>query len=352
MPSVWIESRPSKHGKNYKVRWEIHQEGRRLRGEESCGPLKRVAEQLRASKIEELFAAQTGIDFTRPNTGWSQFAQAYLEHCRQHKAPNTVRNFDSRAMTLAADHFGHLSPATIRAQDISEWETALLKKYNPTTTRMWLRCLRTALRWGQANAYLKSVPPINLPRIDPVGHVLTDQEVEGLLGAMAPSARPAVIFALYTGLRRGELLGLEWSRIRQTQEGHWEAEIGGVGGPRTKTGKSRVIPLHPAAVAAMGPRRAQGRVFAALSEEVSHQVQNAARVAGLGRVRFHDLRHTWATRYMQATGDLFGLMALGGWSNMGSVRVYQHMTKTRGASALAVNFPPISPQIEPSTVGD
>jgi len=320
------------------VRWETTTGGVRRYGAKSCGPFKAFAEEFARKKKEELFAGHLGVQHHKDGANWGDFAEAYLEHCRKHKATRTVRNFDSRALTLAGERFAGRSSGSISGADVAAWETELLTRYSPTTSRMWLRCLRTALRWGKDNGFIREVPSFHLPRVEPTGRSLSDAEVSAILGAVSDRARPAVIFALHTGLRRGELLALAWDRVRQGQDGHWEAEIGGVGGPATKTGKSRVIPLHPCAVEAMGPPRPGGPVFQGLNEDLSHRVEEAARKAGLGRVRFHDLRHTWATRYMQATGDLFGLMALGGWSNMGSVRVYQHLTRTRFSSALSVSY--------------
>jgi integrase len=121
---------------------------------------------------------------------------------------------------------------------------------------------------------------------------------------------------------------LRWDKVRQTVSGHWEAEIGGVGGPQTKTRTSRVIPLSKQAVEAMGPRR-DGLVFSEFTQSrLTHSVTNACRKAAIGRVRLHDLRHTWATRFMLQTGNLFKLMAYGGWRSLASVKVYQHLVKT------------------------
>ncbi len=338
MPSVWIEKRNNRLGKSYVVRWEWSAGGERRVGSEAGGPFKAFAEKFAERKREELMAGKLGLEFSRSDATWAEFSRAYLDHCEKHKAPRTVRNFDARAMALAGERFGARQPASITGADVAAWETDLLARFNPTTARMWLRCLRTALRWGKGHGFVRDVPQFQMPRVEPAGRALSNAEVHDLLQAVSDRAWPAVVFALHTGVRRGELLSLAWNRVRRAQDGHWEAEIGGVGGPATKTGKSRIVPLHAAAVEAMGPPRSAGRVFPDVNEDLSHRVEEAARKAGLGRVRFHDLRHTWATRYMQATGDLFGLMALGGWSSMGSVRVYQHMTKARHFSAMAVDF--------------
>lgn len=338
MPSVWIGSRSGKRGKVWVVYWETRRDGIRTTGERSCGPHKALADKFATQKRQDLAAQELGITGFREKSDWSDFEATYLDHCRKHKAPRTVRNFDGPAMRLARDHFGGSSPASITSQAIGSYETALLERYRPTTARIWLRCLRTALRWGKEHGFVREVPRVDFPRVEESGRALSDAEVSALLNAVSESAKPAVLFALHTGVRRGEMLSLTWERVRKTQGGHFEAEIGGVGGPTTKTRRSRVIPLGTEAMSAMGKIQASGRVFGMVSEDVSHRVEEAAKRANLGRVRFHDLRHTWATRYMQTTGDLFGLMALGGWKSLASVKVYQHLTKTRIESANSVSY--------------
>ncbi len=341
MPSVWLESRRARGGRTWIVRWESVSKGVRSRGAKACGPNKAIAERFKSRKTDELNADHLGVDRPVVDVGWDEFAEAYLEHCRKHKAPRTVNNFDKRAMTLAVAWFRGRPPAGLTPQDMAGFESDLLKRFNPTTAHMWLRSLRTALRWGQANGFVRAVPAFHLPMVEKAGRVLTDQEVSAIYEALPANARGPFVFALHTGVRRGELLALRWERVRKATEGYWEAEIGGIGGPKTKTGRSRVVPLHPAAVDALGKPGA-GPCFDA-DEHLSVTVSQAAKAAGLGRVRFHDLRHTWATRYMQATGDLFGLMQLGGWSSLGSVKVYQHLTFARKMSAFSVNYPTISP---------
>jgi len=338
MPSVWLEQRRARGGRVWVVKWATTAGGRRFTGSKSLGPFKATAEAFRARKLEELFAGKAGIPFHRDAATWAEFAEAYLDHCRKHKAPRTVRNFDARAMALAGERFGARGPASILPQDVAVWETDLLTRFNATTTGMWLRCFRTALRWGKDHGFVREVPKMAIPKGKSPGRVLTDAEVGLLLGAAPDRVRPALVFALHTGVRRGELLSLRWERVSKLPDGLMIAEIGGVGGPTTKTGRSRVIDLPAPAVEAMGLARPSGPVFAVANESWSHRVREAAERAGIGRVRFHDLRHTWATKYMIATGDLFGLMRQGGWSTMGSVRVYQHLTRARSAGSNLVSY--------------
>lgn len=140
--------------------------------------------------------------------------------------------------------------------------------------------------------------------------------------------RGAIILAVTTGLRRGEIAGLRWVdvdlddrrlRIRET--------VGVVGNeaqrstPKTK-GSVREFGIGPTTVEALRTHRAQqnadrlawgaawrnpdDRVFTLESGEpvhpnrLSEEFRAVAKAAGLPVIRFHDLRHTYATLALQA----------------------------------------------------
>lgn len=338
MPSAWIESRRARGGKVWLVRWEVLSNGVRSRGAKTCGPLKAHAEKFRAKKLEELYAGRLGIPTAPTETLWREFADRYLAHCKAHKAPRTYANFDKWAVDHFTEFIGNRPIGGIRNEDVERWERGLMERYSPNTVRIRLRAVRTAFNWAVREGLITRTPSFHMPPADDVGRVLTDSDVSAILETSPEWLRPLVVFAIHTGVRRGELLSLAWERVRRPDVGLWEAEIGGVGGPTTKTRTSRVLPLHPKARDAMGAPKAAGLVFPVSPSSIVHAIEAVAVKANLGRVRFHDFRHTWATRYMQATGDLFALMMLGGWKSMGSVRIYQHHTKARSDSIISVNY--------------
>ncbi|MFH1758104.1 MAG: tyrosine-type recombinase/integrase [Pseudomonadota bacterium] len=51
---------------------------------------------------------------------------------------------------------------------------------------------------------------------------------------------------------------------------------------------------------------------------------SAAKKAGLKHLRFHDLRHTFATRLVQAGVDIYTVQKLGRWKNISMVMRYAH----------------------------
>lgn len=54
----------------------------------------------------------------------------------------------------------------------------------------------------------------------------------------------------------------------------------------------------------------------------------AVKRAGLKGVRFHDLRHTWASWHVQAGTPLNVVQELGGWSSYEMTQVYAHLAPT------------------------
>jgi integrase len=99
-------------------------------------------------------------------------------------------------------------------------------------------------------------------------------------------------------LRLQEILGLTRDEIRGN-----EIRLAGV---RTKSGYARTVFLSDGALALL-PKRGDGEqlVFrgdtgAALWNNFGREWRRARAVAKLPRARFHDLRHEWASRYVEA----------------------------------------------------
>ncbi len=133
--------------------------------------------------------------------------------------------------------------------------------------------------------------------------ILTREEETRLLEACSDSRRrhlrPILVCALDTGMRQGEILSLRWRDV-DLDEG-----VITVAAFNTKTTQSRRISLtvrlakELGAIAAQAPRRPDDLVFS-ISDNVKRSFDTIRRVAGLPDVRFHDLRHTAATRLVGA----------------------------------------------------
>lgn len=332
MTSVWIED--LKDG--YCVRWRVGKKKFR----EDCGPYKAYAIQYANRKREEIIAGKLGIQVKTRRT-LDVLNKEYLSYCKMHKAKNTVEHFEKPALSSFVKFLGPKDLPAIAPIDVQKYMLAL--KLSPTTIRMRMRCVKAMFSYAVKHGYVGQNPcaGLKMPKEVKAGRVLRYDEISALFQHTPEHISKALTFLLYTGLRRGELLSLDWSMVRHSKD-VWEIVLEG---HRTKTGKPRVIPLHPQARLILGQPRPADSCFNLTKDMIEPAVRDAAKAAKLGKVRIHDFRHTWATRYMEATGDLFGLMHLGGWRSINSVAQYQHMTTARSEGILRLDFSEIAPSV-------
>jgi len=168
------------------------------------------------------------------------------------------------------------------------------------------------------------------------------------IGKVAEAAREVdveyegfVLFAAYSGMRRGEMLAMEWRDVAR--------DCGSVAlrAETTKTSKPRVVELLPEAVDALKARkRARGdadghaRVF---SWPVIRVVRRWRRTIALASdraelpsdLRFHDLRHTYATLLLNKGVDLKIVAELLGHTLIATTTRYAHLQVETKRAAIA-----------------
>ncbi len=156
---------------------------------------------------------------------------------------------------------------------------------------------------------------------------LTLDEERKLLIASPLWLREIITFAIQTGLRQGEILRLKWSQIDFKRKTLLITE--------QKNRSVDTLPLSATAFdvlekkAPSDPEPDALVFFNHLGKEIGSSVlirafHLAEGKAGIPRLRFHDLRHTFATRLIQNGVDLFTVQKLGRWKNTSMVMRYAH----------------------------
>lgn len=183
-------------------------------------------------------------------------------------------------------------------------------------TRAILRMARDEWQW------IDSMPKIRLLS----GEVerdrwLTRAEAEALIEASAPHLAAMIRFALATGCRAREITGLEWKRVDLKRGTAWL--------DKTKNGTPRGVPLNADAIEVLEELigEHQQYVFTYQGQPIKRAITNhawysAVKKAGLFDLRFHDLRHTWASWHRQAGTTCDELKDLGGWKSRTMVDRY------------------------------
>ena len=175
------------------------------------------------------------------------------------------------------------------------------KTVTDTTINRDLEALRHILFWaadegfllGNPLARMRMVPERRIPRV-----VLPVADEAKLLKAAAPHLRRIVIAALDSGMRRGELLNQRWEHI------DWGRNILLVTHSKTAGGEGREIPFTERLAALLRAEREESGIIFTFQESAIAQIKTswraAIRRAGIRYYRFHDLRHTFNTRLMEA----------------------------------------------------
>lgn len=179
---------------------------------------------------------------------------------------------------------------------------------------------------------------------------LSDDEEASLLDACTPQLRRVVLFALHTGMRRGEILGLRW------QDVDFKNEVAMIPAERAKGKRNRFIPLNSVAMDVLKElphsldrnalvfRNSEGGEWDRLRKHWEYAVF----AAGLEDFRFHDLRHTYASRLVMAGIDLAVLRELLGHRDFEMTLRYAHLAPSRLKSAVTVLVPKLQLSCNPS----
>lgn len=150
--------------------------------------------------------------------------------------------------------------------------------------------------------------------------------------------RPIVIVALNTGMRRGEILSLEWKQVDFAQNNLIVT--------KTKTDRLRYLPMNDRVREALLALRAASApdnpyVFASPKKpgtalgEIKKGFKRLLREAQIEDFHFHDFRHTAATRLAETGADAYLIAEILGHANVQMSFRYTHMTNQRKRQALA-----------------
>lgn len=278
----------------------------------------------------------------KPKRTWQEAVVRYLTAKAHLRSIEDVRRF-CRSLD---PYLAQLTLDQINGDVVWGVTQGLLAKGNkPATVNRHLAVIRGLLRMAQDEwQWIDNAPRIRLLS----GEVerdrwLTREEADRLTKACPPHLAALVRFALATGCRAKEITGLEWERVDLDRATAWLNH--------TKNGTPRGVPLNRDAVAVLKEQQGKHHQFCFTYEgrPIRWQVSNHAWVkavkrAGLADLRFHDLRHTWASWHRQAGTSCDELKDLGGWKSRTMVDRYAKFATEHLSVAAARIEAPEMPQ--------
>lgn len=249
---------------------------------------------------------------------------------------STLQDKKSHLRKRLGPRFGRFRIDRIGTKEIDMFTADMLEEeIRPNTINNYLRTLgdmlSAALEWG----YISRRPKIRKLKTDSEFDFLEFAECDRLLEAATGQGRTMILVAVRTGLRRGELIALRWEDVDLVAGRllvRFSATRGVVDVP--KSGHGREVPLSRQALRALkAHRHLQGKyVFCRddgrmlNQDDVPELLHAACRRAGLRKVGWHVLRHTFASHLVMRGEPLKSVQELLGHASITTTMRYAHLS--------------------------
>ena len=255
----------------------------------------------------------------------------YKRHQKTRLRPTTFERLDGILETLKAS-------LPERARDISrktvaDYISTRSETVAPGTIQKEVTVLKHALRLGVEWELLNSNPAqgAKLPKL-PEGRTryLSPSELKAVLESAPEWMRAPIALAAFTGMRRGELLGLRWTDVDLAGRRVYLRE--------TKNGSLRVLALNELAfrvLASLAPGAPGDVVLAGVDpQKLSVYTRRLFAGLGIGDASFHSLRHTAASWLVMQGVDLYAVGQLLGHRTPRMTQRYAHLSPQYMAGAV------------------
>lgn len=252
----------------------------------------------------------------------------------------SIKTVESYNLCLRAHTFkawGHKLIDEINSNEIRELILSSLSERSPSHQKNVLKYIRGAFSYAVESGLIDRNPtPAMKFRVgDKMKQVLTIEQVKILLTQakiMDVEWYPIWATALYTGMRNGELYALTWDKVdlnlRQIKvDGSWNKFDGF---KDTKSGDDRLVEIAPELLYILKElylkTKETGFVLPRVDKwdrgEQARELRMFLMGLGLPRIRFHDLRATWATIMLSKGIEPIKVMIMGGWKDLKTMQFY------------------------------
>jgi integrase len=333
--------------------------GQRIQ-ESSRSTSRGVCERLERERRRNLELGAQGLKAVAKPKLFAVAVKNFLSEHEPHWAP-TTRLIHANSLAHLEPHFGGKLLFEIRPEHIHAYQRARLKEgASGRSINIEIALMRSVLRKAKLWENIQDdVKPLKENR--DTGRELSDDEVVRLLSACRASVSqglyPAVLVSIHTGLRALELRSLRWRQIDLLKG------IVTVGESKTEGGKGRLVYLSALATQtlqnwrsqfpdvqpshAVFPRQAFGlkgeknrfggvvvafRTFPDQPVSTFKTAWETAKKAAGVECRWHDLRHTAASRIAAGGATEQTLQALFGWMSPKMLERYSHEGGSEAAS--------------------
>lgn len=338
-------AKPIKHRDGWRVRW-TDESGKRL---SETHPTYEMAELMQTR--HELHVREVKLSLKTgycPTKNFAELSEFWLTTC----APNKRSFRDDKSIIKAhlMPEFGTMPLKMIKQQHVEKFRLSR-SHLSPKTIQNHIILFKTMLNRAYDMGWLETPPRIKVPRVpndkEAYSYLRSEEEIRRFLVAALEEGEDVFRLyksAIYTGMRAGELAGLMWSdidfknRIITIQRSY--------SGP-TKNYRIRRVPIFDSLLPDLKKwalvRLSKNFIFpntygrmlqpsSRIFQEKLHKVLQRADFPKVIRgkkeanyIRFHDLRHTFASHFVMNGGDIYKLQKILGHQSISMTERYSHL---------------------------
>jgi integrase len=335
--------------------WIDYYDGEGRRHRKKIGPQKNVAQlALKDVKVKIAKGEYLGI-YEEKKIPFKDFAQkVYIPYAKTNLSPSTFNRCNGIIKNQLIPYFD-CYVYKISRKAIEDYKQKRAEEVEPATVNREFSRLRHMLKCAVDWGYIKNNPCKGIKELkEPPGRIryLSHEEMEGLLTACDPESlkqhpsnanRPLsklinvylktiVQLAIHTGMRRGEIMGLRWKDI-DLKEKRILIE-------KTKNNERRTIYMNDTVYHVLKslPHHLHSElVFPDINGNmVTVAFERACKRAKIEDLRFHDLRHTFASYLTMGGVNLRTVQTLLGHKDLRMTMMYSHLSPEHLKEAVTI----------------
>jgi integrase len=305
---------------NGKIKWESAGEVGMITKTVAQRKLEERRRQIRLGQLDMIVAHIPTL---------SEFVPEYIAQMRDVKQKRSWRR-DKELLKPLCRMFGNKKLSEITAKDLEDFRLVRLQEVKPATVNRSLSVLRTMLNLAKRWKKFFGENPVSvvgmLEENNQIERILTREEEKRLVDSAISYLRPIIVTALNTGMRRGEILNLKWSDVDLSNN------LIAVNQTNSKSKKARRVYINSTLRKLLLELKLKsaGIEYVFLDDKGNHlrEIKNgfnaACRRAGIQGFRFHDLRHTAATRLIESGAGIVAVSKILGHSDIKTTMRYTH----------------------------
>jgi len=331
---VFKRTRTTQDGKKnqyYYIRYWIDGKDKK----ESIGKVGEITKTVAQAKLEERKRQvrlgqldMIGVDIPT----LSEFFDEYISYIKDVKQNRSWKGAIQYLKHLTS-YFKDKKLSEISPKDIDDYKLFRLKDVKPSSLNRELACLSHLTNYAKRQRKFFGDNPVSISKLMPENNlkerILTKEEEQRLLDISPTPLKNIIFTALSTGMRKNEILTLKWDNV------DLENNIITIDHTNTKSKKTRRVPINSTLRQLLieSKLKSAGHDYVFLSskgdrykrhDSLKQIFSRACKLANISGLRFHDLRHTSATRMIENGANIVAVSRILGHADLKTTMRYAH----------------------------